>query len=144
MTYSRTNLSPIEALNQLQSKFTLIFQRYVIPQEKHADEPEKGQHLHVFLEFDRKIQISSPRKLDLLESDKIIDGDYQAVIQCIKKDGNFISNFETDAEVNLKLLELAKEKSLSEAISYFAKVRPELVCLKYKKNRIQSKSFFRQ
>lgn len=80
MTYSRTDLSCVEVLNQLQEKFSCI-NYYGICQEEHADEPEKGKHIHVYLEFYKKVNILFPRKLDLIDqiSGKLIHGEYQRV-----------------------------------------------------------------
>jgi hypothetical protein len=41
LTYSRTDLEPFEVLCQLKNKFSCI-ENYVISQENHEDEPEKG------------------------------------------------------------------------------------------------------
>jgi hypothetical protein len=69
LTYSRTDLAPVEALSQLQEKFSHI-SKYVVSQEEHVDEPEKGKHLHVFLEFNKKTNILSCKKLDLVDKFK--------------------------------------------------------------------------
>lgn len=117
LTYSRTDLTPVEALSQFQEKFSHI-SKYVISQEEHADEPEKGKHLHVYLEFNKKTNILSCKKLDLIDNlkKKILHGEYQAVknkadvINYIKKDGNFITNFETNLEFELNLQKIALAK----------------------------------
>lgn len=118
MTYSRTNLSPVDALNQLNTKFPFSIEKYVISQEEHLDEPEKGKHLHVFLEFNTKTNISCARKLDLVEEKKCIHREYQPakniqnIITYVKKDGNYITNFESDVEFRIKLFELAKKEGI--------------------------------
>ncbi len=148
LTYSRTNLMPNEALLQLEAKLQNI-EKYVISQEEHADEPEKGKHLHVFLELNKKVNITKPSFLDLvdLNSKKNIHGEYQAVknkhavIDYVKKDGNFIANFETETEFKIKLFFLAKEKGLAEAMNYFTEKKPELVCTHFKKIESNLKCF---
>jgi hypothetical protein len=70
------------------------------------DEPEKGKHIRVYLEFDPKVNVLPFSCLDLEESDikgfkKNIHCDYQPVknknhvIKYVKKNGSFISNFDT-------------------------------------------------
>lgn len=147
LTYSRTNLTPPEVLAQLSTKFSSNIEKYVICQENHAEEPELGAHIHAFLEFPKKINISSPRKLDLFENNKPVHGEYQAakntqnVINYIKKDGNYITNFETEIEFRIKLFELSKKEGLSAAMNYFSSVKPELVCINYKKIESNLKAF---
>lgn len=151
LTYSRTNLLPSEVLAQLSLKFEHI-EKYVISQEDHADEPEKGKHIHVYLEFDRKVNILSFSFLDLEESDgngfkKNIHGDYQPVknknhvIKYVKKDGSFISNFDTESEFQIKLFLLAKEKGLTAALNFFVEQRPELVASQFTKTYSNLKAF---
>lgn len=150
LTYSRTNLTPLEVLNQLQAKFQNL-KYYAISQEEHADEPEKGKHIHAFIECDKKVNILSHSFLDLTEScgteKKNLHGEYQAVknkkhvIAYVKKDGNYISNIETENEFKIKLFLIAKEKGLEEAMNYLSMKRPELVCTHYKKIESNLKAF---
>lgn len=152
LTYSRTNLSPSEALAQLQTKLKNL-EKYVISQEEHIDEPEKGKHLHVYLEFSKKINILSASFLDLEEylNDSIrkknVHGEYQAVknknhvIAYVKKDGNFITNFETENELKIKLLLIAKEKGLRESMNYLVEKRPELVATHFQRIQKNLKAF---
>ena len=60
-----------------------------------------------------------------------------------QKYGDYVSNFESDIEVNLKLLKLAKRSGVNEAMAYFEKVRPELVCTEYKKIESNLKAFLK-
>lgn len=125
LTYSRTNLTPSEVLLQFQQKFSNLY-RYVISQEDHQDEPEKGKHIHAYLEFLSKVNILSSSKLDLIDSSlqKSIHGEYQAVknkqavIDYVKKDGIFVTNIETSLEFELNLQKIALEKGLSCAMDY--------------------------
>lgn len=125
LTYSRTNLDPVDVFSQLQEKFSCI-DKYVISQEEHSDEPEKGKHIYAYIEFNKKVNILSASKLDLKDFDKIIHGEYQSVknknnvISYVKKDGNFISNFQTDIEFKIKLQKIALEKSLEDALKFLA------------------------
>jgi hypothetical protein len=146
LTYSRTNLSPSEVLFQLEQKFQHL-EKYVISQEEHVDEPEKGKHIHAYLEFSRKANILYASFLDLEESKKKVHGEYQAVknkhhvIAYVKKEGAYIANFETETEFKLKLFLLAKERGLSEAMDYFVKSKPELVSTHFKKISSNLKAF---
>lgn len=78
----------------MNSKFSCI-DKYVISQEEHTDEPERGKHVHIYLEFTKKVNILSSSALYLKEGDKKIHGEYLAVkrkndvISYVKKDGNF-------------------------------------------------------
>lgn len=78
---------------------------------------------------------------------KNVHGDYQAVknknnvIAYVKKEGNFISNFETESEFKIKLLSIAKEKGLSEAMDYFSKSKPDLVCTHFQRFQNNLKAF---
>jgi hypothetical protein len=49
LTYSRMNLFKEEVLKELPAKFTIL--QYVIFQEYHADETEKGRHIHICLSY---------------------------------------------------------------------------------------------
>ena len=73
LTYVKTNLKPLEALYQLQTKFPSKIVRYSIGQGEDFENLEKSKNLYVFLEFNGKIQLSSLKKLDLRESEKIIE-----------------------------------------------------------------------
>jgi hypothetical protein len=85
--------------------------------------------------------------LDLEENKKKVHGEYQAVknkhdvIAYVKKEGVYIANFETETEFKLKLLFLAQEQGLSEAMNYFVKTKPELVTTHFKKISSNLKAF---
>lgn len=90
----------MEVLDQLNKKLLRIIKKYLISEEEHSDELKKGKRIHVFIEFNRKVNISSARKLDLVEEEKCVHADYQPVnnstdvLPYIKKDGKYITNFE--------------------------------------------------
>lgn len=148
MTYSRTNLSPEEVLLQLKQKFDFI-EKYVISQEEHSEEPEKGKHIHAYISFYRKVNITCQRKLDLVDpnSKEVYHGQYEAVknrlncIQYVKKDGNYICNFETNFEFEVSLQKIASENGLTKAMEYFCSKRPELISTRYNSVKSNLKSF---
>jgi hypothetical protein len=148
LTYSRTNLSCIDVLNQLRKKFSCI-EFYAISQEEHADEPEKGKHIHAYVEFNKKVNILSAQKLDLVDtlSNKVIHGEYQSVknkqnvIDYVKKDGPYITNIETKLDFEINLQKICLEKGLSSAMEYFCERKPELVSSKYNSVKSNLKSF---
>jgi hypothetical protein len=132
----------------LLNKFDCI-DKYIISQEEHADEPEKGKHIHAYICFTKKINITCPRKLDLVDpiSGKVYHGEYQAVknqnnvIQYVKKDGNFICNFQTALEFEINLQKITLNEGLSKAMEYFCEKKPELVSTRYNLVRSNLKSF---
>jgi len=146
LTYSRTNLKPEEVLSQLRTKFSCI-EKYVVSQQEHSYEPEDYKHIHAYIEFNKKVNIVSASKLDLKEEDKVIHGEYTSVknkndvITSVKKNGNYISNVESDLEFNITLQKLASEKGLEQALNYFVQSKPELVCTNFYSIRRNLESF---
>ena len=63
------------------------------------------------------------------------------VIAYVKKDGNFITNFETDLEFRRKLQHIASEKGLEKALNYFVETRPELVSTSFLSTKRNLESF---
>jgi len=148
LTYSRTNLTCNQVLFQLKEKFSCI-EFYTISQEEHADEPEKGKHIHAYIEFNKKINVLSAQKLDLIDqiTNKVVHGEYQSVknkqnvLDYVKKDGLFITNIESKLDFEIKLQTICLEKGLSSAMEYFCDKKPELVSSKYNSVKSNLKSF---
>lgn len=100
-TWPQCPLSKEEALKILDSKkedFSIV--EYVICEEKHED---GNPHLHAFLKLSKKKTFNS----NLFDLDKY-HGNYQtckswrAVIQYVKKDGDYISNFDVKKALSKK------------------------------------------
>lgn len=148
LTYARTDLPCIEVLSQLQEKFSCIA-FYAISQEEHADEPEKGKHIHAYIEFTKKVNILSAQKLDLVDkvTNKVFHGEYQSVknknnvINYVKKDGIYITNIENKLDFEINLQKICLEKGLFSAMEYFCEKKPELVSSKYNSVKNNLKSF---
>ena len=81
LTYSQTNLSPKDLLEGLKVKFEKnVITDYVISSEYHAD--QKGKHLHVFLEMEKKIDIRTNEFLHIkfnkdTNTEFLVKGNYQ-------------------------------------------------------------------
>lgn len=148
LTYSRTNISCDEVLNQLKEKFqNFKIESYVISKEYHADEPEKGHHIHVYISFNRKINILSSSKLDLTYEKNVLHGHYEAVknknevISYIKKDNNFITNIESKDYFEKEIQKICLEKGLAAALDFFILKKPEHILSKFKSVRSNLKAF---
>lgn len=100
LTYPQCGLLKEEVLKQLKAKFDADIDEYIIATEKHED---GHLHLHVFLRFERKVNVTNKNKLDLVEAQpgggpaKWYHGNYQAarsakaVREYAQKDGDYIS-----------------------------------------------------
>lgn len=92
LTYAQCPLSPEVLLKELQSITNITC--YSIGQENHQD--DSGLHLHVFLQFPRKLDIKSSRFFDVLNYHPHLQlpRNKTAVIEYTQKDGKFISDIE--------------------------------------------------
>ena len=126
LTYPKRNLEKEEALYQLTT--ILSIEKYVISEEKNELE---GNHIHALLELEKKVNILSPNKLDLIgKTGEKIHGNYQTVknkkktLAYARKGGNYITNFWLDKkgkELSLdeKLVEITKKEGYEKALEYF-------------------------
>lgn len=106
LTYSQMNISREEALDQFTRLLEHNIKYYVICQEDQKEKDgKKGKHLYIYLELNKKINITSPTRLDLFDqiSEQMIHGSYQSVKNktsilsyLMKKDKNYLSNLEEE------------------------------------------------
>jgi len=86
---------------------------YVAAEEKHED---GSPHLHIYLKFERKKMVKSPKCFDLEYDGITYHGNYQTVknadatMNYIKKDKNFIEKLEEE-EVEEDIIDFAKNHS---------------------------------
>lgn len=103
LTYAQIGLGREECLEQLRrSLIPREIKNYVISTEDHKS--EKGEHLHVYLELDKRCDILDKHRLDLEWDGKKIHGNYQScrsynsVIRYVIKEGleKVLTNMELD------------------------------------------------
>lgn len=101
LTYPRTpkNFNPQMVLSKLSEKAEV--KNYCISQEKHSEAKRRPFHIHAYIEFENKIDTKNVGYFDLEYYKVNYHPNIQkpvhrhAVLRYIKKDGNFIENFET-------------------------------------------------
>ena len=76
ITYPQCSISKEQCLLLLKDNaYYHDFIKYCIAQERHED---GGYHLHVYLQYDRKLNIKSPKCFDMVNGEETIHGNYQS------------------------------------------------------------------
>lgn len=109
ITYPRCDLSKEVCLELLQNMLAssafhneVAMREYCIGRETHQD---GGFHLHVFVTFDRKLDIRSARTFDMLYEGIVYHGNIQsvrnrgAVMDYVRKGGDYIENVRSSEHV---------------------------------------------
>lgn len=101
-----------------------VIDKYIVALEKHAD---GGDHVHAYIELDRKANIKSAARLDLSVGGKKLHGNYKVAKPGHKKyamkDGNYITNM--DVVEPGGYVALAREGKFLEAEEAFAVKHPK-------------------
>lgn len=111
-TWPKCPIGKQMALNELQAKYEL--EEYIIAEEEHQDE---SLHLHAFLKLKKRVYF----KADMFDIAGY-HGNYQpakswkAVQDYVKKDGNFISNFNVEAAKNKQAKKIMPEDFLRDPL----------------------------
>lgn len=92
VTWPKCPIGKEMCLNELQAKYSVV--EYVVCEEEHEDETK---HLHAFLKMDKKIYFK-PDMFDVCgyHGNYQVAKSWRAVINYVKKDGNYISNINLD------------------------------------------------
>lgn len=98
LTWPKCPIGKEMMLEELKAKFDVV--EYVICEEEHKN---GDLHLHAFLKLAKKIELK-PRLFDIqgYHGNYQVAKSWRAVIEYVKKDGNFISNIDVKSAMNMK------------------------------------------
>jgi hypothetical protein len=148
LTYPQTGVSAAETLKQLEKILdTWVIDSYFIVREKHEKD---GNHIHAFIELDRKCNITRQDYLDLIESEidgreKKIHGNYQSaknpegLLRYLSKDtmvnendfviskdlASRLSKKKGMEDIDVATIRLAKEGRIEDAMDLIERYRPK-------------------
>ncbi len=146
LTYPKIEITREEALEQLKEKILpRRIEKYVISTEKHTTGEE---HVHVYLELDKKSNIENKNRLDLeiegKEGKEKKHGNYQScrsynnVVNYIIKEGKtkVLTNKDLDdlgRDINIwkKLYESNKDDDIKETLNKIGEIAPKLMITDY-------------
>lgn len=108
LTWPKCPIGKQMMLEELQAKFDVV--EYVICEEAHKD---GDAHLHAFVKLSKKIQWN-PRLFDIqgYHGEYQVAKSWRAVINYVKKDGNFISNINSERLLTNKHVSKMKKEDL--------------------------------
>lgn len=126
LTYSQCDLLPANILEFLNGK--VVIDKYIIAQENHKD---GNKHIHAYILLSKKINIRDARYFDIKEFHPKVEGcrSWKNVVKYVTKDGNYISNYDSDVlkrlindnmkvgELYEKARELAKDGKVKEGVA---------------------------
>ncbi len=157
LTYARCPLDLQYAIDQLKSVlFTYKVKSFLVVREEHNDENSSieedtneqtkiKEHLHIYINTEKKVNITNPDKLHLTKDNIIYKGNYQASKSPSSTLDYLLKNFSTkehpwilaspdlqnriteDATItsfDTHLIELAKQNKIEEAMILYEKERP--------------------
>ncbi len=156
LTYSRCPLELQEAMDQLNViLFNYKIKSFLIVREEHSEdeientskdnESKIKEHLHIYVQTEKKVNITNPDRLHLMKNDVIYKGNYQAsknpaatldylLKSFSTKDHPWIlassdlkerlTNEATISAFDTHLIELARQNRIEEAMQLYEKERP--------------------
>ena len=77
LTYPQCEMSLSEVISKVSTKSKTLIEKYLVVRERHES---GGNHIHVYLKYDRPINILNPHQMDIEGEDgKSYHGKYESI-----------------------------------------------------------------
>lgn len=119
LTYPKCEVSKEDLLEGIKGCLAVVIEEYVICQEKHKD---GDSHLHAFVKYAKKVEWKADRwDIGNHHGNYQVAKSWKAVIDYVKKDGDYISNIDVNAALghkakNKQLLEISPKEAVDQGL----------------------------